>query len=193
MSPNGKDSHAEELAALLAAGALLAQEAAEAEAQAGAGAFTAVAAMLAETFPASDPPPALKDRLLALISQTVESRSSDRAAAAALPKFTFRFVEDGGFAATPYPRLWAKVLHVDEARKQFSALIRLGPGGSYPAHSHDGPEECLVLEGELLVGGVRMKPGDFQRAEPGSEHVEQHSPGGALLFITAPISLLQSE
>jgi uncharacterized protein HemY len=47
-----------------------------------------------------------------------------------------------------------------------------------------------VLEGELLVGGVRMKAGDYQRAEPGTAHADQWSDTGALLYITGPISLL---
>lgn len=68
--------------------------------------------------------------------------------------------------------------------------MRLDPGAVYPAHEHDGPEECVVIAGELTVGGVRMRKGDYQRAEPGSEHVEQRSEAGALVFLTAPLSLM---
>jgi quercetin dioxygenase-like cupin family protein len=190
MTPNGKDTHAEESAALLAAGALPPHEAAEAEALPGAWAFSAVAAMLADAFPSVDPPPAVKDKILSQVAQRTESRSSDRAAAATLPEIFFQFAGDAEFVRTAYPQLFIRLLHVDHLRGQFSAFIRLEPGGRFPEHSHDGPEECLVLEGELLVGGVRMKAGDFQRVESGSKHVEQHSPSGALLFLTAPLGLL---
>jgi quercetin dioxygenase-like cupin family protein len=122
-----------------------------------------------------EPPPVAKERLLA-----------------ALPPagVHFRFAGDGGFTPTRHPGVSVKLLHLDRQRRQFTVLMRLEPGAVYPAHAHDGPEECVVLEGEILVGGVRMRKGDYQRAEPGSEHVEQRSETGALLFVTAPVSLL---
>src|SRR5206468_8051724 len=95
----------------------------------------------------------------------------------------FRFAADGEFRATRYPGIWVRTLHIDEARKQFTCLMRLDPGAVYPSHGHDGPEECLVLEGEILVGNVRMRPGDYQRAEPGSHHIEQRTEVGALVYL----------
>lgn len=131
---------------------------------------------LAAVVPPVAPPPGVKATLFARIDP---------------PGPRFQFAGDGAFVPTPYPGMSIRVLNVDRPRRQFTALIRLEPGGRYPSHPHDGPEECVVLEGELLVGGVRMKAGDYQRAEPGSAHADQWSDTGALLFVTGPLSLMK--
>ncbi|HVK15776.1 MAG TPA: cupin domain-containing protein [Fimbriiglobus sp.] len=142
---------------------------------------------LAAEAPPVDPPLGVREALLAAVDDT---RAADRTAAARLADIVFRFVEDGEFVRGSAPGVWVRMLHLDRQRRQFSGLVRLEPGASYPAHAHDGPEECLVLEGDLTVGGVRMRAGDYQRVEPGTDHGEQRSEGGALLYITAPLSLI---
>ena len=67
-------------------------------------------------------------------------------------------------------------------------MFRMAPGTSYPSHVHDGAEECYVLEGDLHVGDVVLGPGDFQRATPGSHHVEQRTDGGCLLLVNSSLS-----
>jgi quercetin dioxygenase-like cupin family protein len=187
MTANGPDDRPHERAALFAAGALPPDEAgpSEAELLAEAGEFGPAVAGLAGAIPPVEPPPEVKARLLARLGPP-----DDPGAAAGPAGVSFRFAAAGGFAPSPFPGLWVRILHIDRPRRQFTAVLRLDPGASYPAHPHDGPEECLVLEGELLVGGVRMRAGDYQRAEPGSEHAEQRTATGALLFVTAPLSLL---
>jgi quercetin dioxygenase-like cupin family protein len=149
--------------------------------------FAGVVAHLAAAVPPVAPPPGVRERLLA--SLPADPRQADRDAAGQLPGLSFAFGEDGPFKPTPYPGVWVRMLYVDRPRGQFTCLLRLDPGAAYPSHAHDGPEECVVLEGEITVGGVRMRKGDYQRAEPGSAHVEQRSETGALLYITAPLSL----
>ncbi len=153
--------------------------------------FYDVSALLAEAFAAAPPRSEVKSELLARIETRPVARDRDRLAAAALPEIEFQFVQDKPFDPTPHRGVSVRVLHVDEVRKQFSAVLRLEPGGVFPSHAHDGPEECLVLEGVLHVGGVRMGVGDFQRTEAGTQHVEQHAPEGALLYIKGPLSLLR--
>lgn len=183
MTPHGRDDCTDETAALFAAGALPADDAVafEARLQTGtpeltaAAGFAAVVDALAGVVAPVEPPAGAREKLLA-----------------ALPPagIRFRLAGDGAFTPTRYPGVSVKVLHVDRDRRQFTVLMRMAPGAAYPAHAHDGPEECVVIEGEIQVGGVRMRAGDYQRAEPGSEHVEQRSETGALLFLTAPLSLL---
>lgn len=138
--------------------------------------FAGVVAQLAAAIPPVAPPHGVKTALFARLSPT--------------PDIRFRFATDGAFAPTPHPGMSIRLLNLDRERRQFSALIRLDAGAIYPSHAHDGPEECVVLEGELRVGDVRMRPGDYQRAEPGSAHADQWSETGALLFVTGPMSLL---
>jgi quercetin dioxygenase-like cupin family protein len=74
-----------------------------------------------------------------------------------------------------------KILYRDSTATSF--LLRLSPGAKLPPHVHAADEECLVLEGELLLAeGVRLKAGDYHFAPRGLPHGTAHSPSGALLF-----------
>ena len=98
--------------------------------------------------------------------------------------------DDSKFKPTPAPGVTMRMLNIDRERGQFSCLMRFAPGARMPGHRHASAEECIVLEGSLWVGGVRMRAGDYQRVEAGVDHVEQWSDTGALAFITAPLELL---
>jgi quercetin dioxygenase-like cupin family protein len=178
MTPSGES---DERAAVFAAGATPPDEVGALDAAlAEAAGFGAVVEELTGAIPPVEPPPDARAKLLAALAP--------RGAAVGI---SFRFAADGEFSPTRHPGISSRVLHIDHARRLVTVLLKLEPGAVYPAHSHDGPEECLVLEGEVLVGGVRMCKGDYQRAEPGSEHVVQRSDTGALLFLTAPVSLME--
>jgi hypothetical protein len=46
-------------------------------------------------------------------------------------------------------------------------------------------EELYVLEGDLRVGGMVIRPGDYCRAEAGTIHPELRTETGCLFFVTA--------
>lgn len=148
-----------------------------------------VDALLA-AIPERMPSPGVKGKLLSQLpcSKPVEALipSPLRSPAGIL----FQHERDAEFVPTPYPGITLRLLHVDQAQQKFSALLRLSPGAKYPSHHHDGVEECLVLEGTLWVGNTKMTVGDYQRAEADSDHVDQWSETGALLYINAPLSLM---
>ena len=64
----------------------------------------------------------------------------------------------------------------------------MAPGVSYPRHEHTSTEETLVLEGDLRCGDLILRPGDYQRAEAGSIHEEQHTEEGCLVLAISSIS-----
>ena len=195
MNPQERSESPEEQAAMIASGAATPEEAAAIEPLLAdrdeITEFADVVSHLAQAISELAPPPSVRIKLLAQLGEQHDKPHATPAVASALPGLLFRFAHEGDFSPTPYPGVSARMLHVDGARRQFSVMLKLEPGAVYPAHAHDGPEECIVLEGEILVGNVRMRPGDYQRAEPGSRHIEQRSETGALLFLTAPLSLLE--
>jgi quercetin dioxygenase-like cupin family protein len=84
-------------------------------------------------------------------------------------------------------------LYENRRTGRLTALVRMAPGTSLRAHAHDEQgevEECLVLEGELRVGDEVMRAGDYQRALPGSEHDEQRTETGALLYFSGTLDFL---
>ncbi len=60
-------------------------------------------------------------------------------------------------------------------------VMRMDPGAVTIEHTHQGIEDFLILEGELIDRGVTLKAGDFVSYAPGSRH-NSHSETGCLLI-----------
>jgi anti-sigma factor ChrR (cupin superfamily) len=62
-------------------------------------------------------------------------------------------------------------------------LMRMQPGATTIAHEHQGMEEFLVLEGDLVDADGRVfGPGDFVSYRPGTRH-NSWTDGGCLLAV----------
>jgi anti-sigma factor ChrR (cupin superfamily) len=66
------------------------------------------------------------------------------------------------------PGLACKVLTLDLDQERVTLLVRLAPGGVYPAHTHADVEELYLLQGELWIDDKKLYPGDYNRGEPGA-------------------------
>lgn len=83
----------------------------------------------------------------------------------------------------PLPGITRLPLSHDRASGHDVYLIRFAPGAKSLPHEHAGPEEFLVLEGELVDSdGKVLKAGDFVHYEAGSKH-HSVSPDGCLLLV----------
>lgn len=182
--PPSDDTRA--LAALYALGALDDAEAAAFERRLAAGdaechaeleAFRATAVDLAYGAEAQPPPPALRARLLeriAAIEQPVIEQDG------------LRFVRSGRLEWQGHPQMEVEMkllFSTPDGRR--TRLVRIPPGGSYPAHRHTGVEEIYLIEGDLEVAGFLMRSGDYCRAEAGSVHDGIRTAGGCVFIITA--------
>ncbi len=78
-----------------------------------------------------------------------------------------------------------KRLYADPAEDTVALLIRMDPGTAYPGHRHAGPEHCYVLEGDLSVGEVSLRAGDYQCATKHSTHTLSRTVNGCLLLIVS--------
>jgi anti-sigma factor ChrR (cupin superfamily) len=81
------------------------------------------------------------------------------------------------------PGVEKKLLHLDAEAGWQAMILKLEPGAFIPPHSHDLAEECLILEGDLEVDGVRARAGDFHLAFANADHSPVFSPSGATLYI----------
>jgi anti-sigma factor ChrR (cupin superfamily) len=79
------------------------------------------------------------------------------------------------------PGVQIKLLH--EAGDIWSYLLRLAPGAQLPAHRHPVDEECVVLEGTMRIGDLRVEAGGFHLGRRDVLHAPLTSEGGALLFL----------
>jgi anti-sigma factor ChrR (cupin superfamily) len=66
------------------------------------------------------------------------------------------------------PGIECKLLATDGDRHRVSMLVRLAPGGRYPAHTHAGVEELHLLDGELWIDERKLVPGDYNHGAPGA-------------------------
>ena len=81
-----------------------------------------------------------------------------------------------------------KQLYVDHENGIATSLVKMLPGTSLPPHSHAGPEQFYVLEGDCHVRGQRLGPGDYHRAEAGSIHESTYTVDGTMFLLVAPES-----
>ncbi len=82
---------------------------------------------------------------------------------------------------TVTPGVSTKLLHRSGTAHSF--LVCLAPGAELPAHDHEAEEECLLLEGDAMLGGMHASPGDYQLAPKGTHHKPITTQRGALIFV----------
>jgi anti-sigma factor ChrR (cupin superfamily) len=81
--------------------------------------------------------------------------------------------------------LEVKQLFADPAAENVTMLVRMAPGSEYPAHRHGGHEQCFVLEGDVEVGEIKLRAGDYQCATTDSVHEVTRTREGCLLMIVS--------
>ena len=85
-----------------------------------------------------------------------------------------------------FPLVEMKVLRAVGEGASF--LLRLQPGAHLPAHDHLDVEECLMMKGDLdLGGGTILRAGDYHMAPRGLSHGTAVSRNGALVFIRSDL------
>jgi len=199
-----------DLAALFAAGGMTADEAAAFTSHLESGCAGCIDAlrqyepvvrgMLDEVAPVA-PRAALRARVLAAAAGPRPARPADEPPASqsqqvwktwsadqAEEDIIIRAARESGWEETGVDGVQVRRLSVDRERNQMTALIRMAPGSAYPSHAHKGPEECLVLEGDLRAGDHRFVKGDYQRMAVGTHHGIQSTEGGCVLLIISSLS-----
>jgi anti-sigma factor ChrR (cupin superfamily) len=84
------------------------------------------------------------------------------------------------------PGIFTRLLATDTERHRVSMLVRLAPRTAYPPHRHAGFEELHLLDGELTIGDRTLHPGDYNRAEAGTEdHLVYSETGCTCVLVTS--------
>ncbi len=85
------------------------------------------------------------------------------------------------------PGLQIKVMHENTALGRWTFMAKLEPGAEYGDHDHDQDEEIYMIEGDLIIGGLVLKAGDFHVAKAGKHHPVHRTKGGCICLITQAI------
>lgn len=81
------------------------------------------------------------------------------------------------------PRIKMKVLRREADGSSMSYLLKFEPGAFLVPHKHFIDEECVVLEGEVMIGSELVGPGSYHLAPRGMVHQPIRSEHGAILFV----------
>ncbi|MBL8177945.1 MAG: cupin domain-containing protein [Bryobacterales bacterium] len=142
-------------------------------------------ARLAFAAPVLHPRPGLREKLLAGLKRQ-ESVQVWREWSDTPPAPIHKVAaEEGAWEAIDVPGIRVKRLYVDPASDTVSLLIQMDPGASYPSHRHAGPEHCYVISGDLQVGGLHLKTGDYQVANTSSIHTVTSTVNGCTILIVS--------
>jgi quercetin dioxygenase-like cupin family protein len=131
---------------------------------------------LAEMASGAVPHPSVRRQLLARVAEIEPSPSG----------FAFRFATEDDWLPHPVPGIRMKVLAVNQESGYATLLLDVAPGTRFPAHHHDGDEECYVIAGSVLTLGRRLGPGDFLHADAGTDHGELWTDVGAQVLLVVP-------
>jgi len=136
-----------------------------------------VAIALAELVAGPTPDVGARTELLARV---------DEETAPVPPGFAFRLDADDDWHPHPVPGIRMKVLSVNRVTNYATLLLDVAPGTRFPAHHHEGDEECYVLTGSVYSYGRRLGPGDFLHADSGTDHSELWTDEGARVLLVVP-------
>jgi anti-sigma factor ChrR (cupin superfamily) len=90
------------------------------------------------------------------------------------------------------PGISCKLLATDTESHRVSMLVRLAPGVAYPPHQHADVEELHLLDGELWIEDRLLRPGDYNRGEPGASDQRVFSETGCTcVLITSARDVLR--
>ncbi|HXM34514.1 MAG TPA: cupin domain-containing protein [Pyrinomonadaceae bacterium] len=137
--------------------------------------------------PELDPPTAVRDKLLERLARTDTSPLSF-----ALDSFVTVRAHEGEWRQI-FEGVSVKRLFADQQRGTVTSLFKVRPGGSFPPHTHEGFEQCLIIEGDFHLNDETYGPGDFTCAMAGSVHNVSYSERGALLLIVASTGYSMSD
>jgi len=147
--------------------------------------FSSVTEDLVYALPLQTPPSALRSRVLNHVA--VQGMTATHPV---IEKDQQKFVSAQWLNWKPgnAPGIEMKVLSVDKERALYTTLVRMAPGSSILSHRHADIEESYIMEGELLVSGVLMRPGDYCRAEAGSMHTGVTTKTGCVFISVASLN-----
>jgi anti-sigma factor ChrR (cupin superfamily) len=122
----------------------------------------------------------------------VKQRLLDKVVAAKDPEIFLQRAADAEWIDTEFTGIQVRVLFVDRKRNLQTLILRAGPGVSFPDHLHLGPEEGLLLEGDLSSGGHLLTAGDYIRFKEGSRHGPSRTETGCMLLTMSVIDPIQT-
>lgn len=81
------------------------------------------------------------------------------------------------------PGIERKIVYVNRSEGVQSYFVRMQAGATLQEHDHDADEQCVILQGQLEIGGVVFDAGTYHLARRGIPHVQITAHSDAIFFI----------
>ena len=143
------------------------------------------AGWLGATAPEADPPPDLRGRLMAKALPAGPSKPE-----VLLEGDGLLILRTSEMRWKPHQRIAGvdvRTLNFDRETRVVSSLLRIQGGSSLTRHRHAGEEELFVLEGQVEINGIKMGPGDYCLAKPGSVHEPSRAITDAVILVRSSL------
>lgn len=149
--------------------------------------FRQTTALLPLGLPLSKPPSRVREKLLARVQGTPESEARRSAEIVAAVGLHIVRSGQGSWEPTGVPGVSFKPLYIEPSQESVTMLVRMEPGSTYPRHRHAAIEHCFVLEGDLRIGELVFRAGDYQcNASETIHEVSSTEQGNLLLIVASP-------
>jgi len=145
--------------------------------------FETIASNLAYSVEPEFPPQHLKRRLFDQIAQ----ESGDESISNSQPSPFVSIRSSEGEWRAIRDGVMMKLLNFDKSLGLATSLVRMSPGTSLPEHRHEGVEQFYIIEGDCIINGEILGPGDYHRAEAGSIHNSTSTETGTMFLLVAPL------
>ena len=90
--------------------------------------------------------------------------------------------DENDWVASPMPGVERKMLdRIGEEVARATTIVRFAPGSAFSAHTHDGGEEYLVLDGTFQDEDGDFPVGSYVRNPPTSSHTPAAQDGATIL------------
>lgn len=150
-------------------------------------AVTPILACIGLSASEEEPPPGVRERLLASFSKESEATGKAPARKAARSEIISIRTTEGRWKEIS-DGVMAKLLYVDRAGGTVTSLVKMLPGTHLPPHRHKGVEQFFILEGDCRIHDEVLGPGDYHRAEAGTIHRSTYTESGTMFLLIAPES-----
>lgn len=98
--------------------------------------------------------------------------------------------DDSDWVPSPVPGVERKMLdRIGDEVARATTIVRFAPGSAFSAHTHDGGEEYLVLEGTFQDEDGDFPVGSYVRNPPTSSHTPAAQDGATILVKLHQFSL----
>ncbi len=91
--------------------------------------------------------------------------------------------DDGWIEALPGAQIKILRGEISIPNSLLSYLVRLEPKFTLAGHEHPFDEEILMLEGDLMLGDIKLTAGDFHFAATGTRHGDVSTLNGCLAYM----------